>query len=129
VGIGVLVAVVAAACHGPDLSETREGPATFLNGREARVESLDVSEALRLPSPVRAYVRGYVYAPFDERPRLCARLESGGCRGASLDLDAWAATFDNAAALEVGCCATGYWSVHPVVLHLAIRGRKAELLS
>ena len=128
--MGVLLAVLAAACHGPDLYETSEGPATFLNGREARVESLDVSEALRLPSPVRAYVRGYLYAPFDDRPQLCARLEeSGGCRGASLYLDASAATFFNAAALEVGCCATGYWSPHPVVLQLAIRGRKAELLS
>lgn len=110
---------------------TVTGPATRLDGTALTVRALMVSEALRLHPREAIYVRGYVFAPRDEAPRLCARLHEGGhCRGApSLVLDTSEVPLDGAEAMESGCCATGSWSPRPVVLRVRFeRGKRVLVL-
>jgi hypothetical protein len=109
--------------------ETRGGSATRLNGEEAAVGALAISEALRLSPHRPVYVRGYLLAPYDDSPRLCAQLErSGICRAPSLVLDTSAVDIDASPALESGCCSTGHWSPRPLVLQLEFSGRTVRVL-
>jgi hypothetical protein len=128
----VLLTSLLSGCGGSfEPYETETGPATRLDGTAPTVRALTVSEALRLHPREAVYVRGYVFAPRDEVPRLCAQLDDGGhCRGApSLMLDTSEVMLDGAEALESGCCATGSWSPRPVVLRVRFeRGEQVLVL-
>jgi hypothetical protein len=126
-----LLATVLIGCGGSiEPYETRGGSATRLDGSKATVETLAVSEALRLHPEEPVYVRGYLLAPPDDENRLCTRLEeSGACLGDSLVVDTSRVDLYGAPALEEGCCAIGLWSPHPLVLRLRLeRGRRALVL-
>lgn len=126
----VLLSTLLVGCGSFDPYETQGGTPTRLNGSEATVRALTVSEALHAHPSEPVYVLGYLIAPPDDEHRMCARLEkSGACRGDSLVVDTSRVDLWAASALEAGCCAIGLWSPHPLVLRLRLKhGRRALVL-
>ena len=129
----LVVVLLAAALGGCSDSfepyETEDGSATRLDGTRPPIQTLAISEAMRLHPRRPVYVRGFLLAPFDDKPRLCARLrETGACHGA-LVLDLSRVDLRVGDVVEAGCCSLGLWSPRPVVLRLQLRrGRPARVL-
>ena len=132
-GLPIIAAlvVVLSGCGGSlQAYETHGGARTHLDGTKATESALTVAQALRRQPQKPVYVVGYMLAPRDDLPRLCTRLNDyADCRGApAVVLDDSKVNLDQSRALHVGCCATGFWSPHPVVLHLQFDGRRAVVL-
>jgi hypothetical protein len=109
--------------------ETEPGAATRLDGTKAPVQGLSVAEALRLHPQEAVYVRGYLLAPYDDKPRLCTRLsETGKCDGA-LVLDLSGVDLEVGDTLRAGCCSLGLWSPRPLVVRVKLgSGRRARVI-
>jgi hypothetical protein len=114
--VGVLAVVVVGpllyygALRDPKMEpyETKGGSPSRLDGEDAAVDALAISEARRLDPRRPVYVRGYLLAPYDDSTRLCTGLErSGLCREPSLVLDTSAVDLHGSPALESGCCSLG----------------------
>jgi len=125
----VLVLLIASGCGGsPDPYETEPGAATRLDGGKPHLRSVTIANSRRVKGRQVIFVRGYLLAPRDDRTRLCSRLEKGGACRDALVIDASRVNLDASAVLEAGCCSTGLWSHHPVVLRLQTRPGQDPLL-
>lgn len=120
------VAVVSLSRRHPLPYMSGDSRVTLIDGRTAPDTSIDIAEAIALQSRRPRLVRGYLVAPMDDRPRLCARIvEYVDCRGEPRLLIANlgpGALFGYGPqpikGLKHGCCSVGFWSPR----RLAVRG-------